>query len=132
MFLIDVVEVTPLDGRRLELTFEDGLKAVVDLDRIIQPFDGVFAPLKDPDYFRLVRVDPKIGTIVWPNEADLCPDVTLFLCIRQTDCRERRAGPELSEAPVRRESAIPIRRPCDEEKVPEFISDWRLIATRLA
>ena len=75
MFLIDVVDVIPMDGHRLELTFKDGLKAVVDVDRIIQRFDGVFAPLKDPDYFRLVRVDPGIGTIVWPNGADLCPDV---------------------------------------------------------
>lgn len=75
MFLIDVVDVRPLDGHQLELTFKDGLKAVVDLDRVIRSFDGVFALLKDPEYFRLVRVDPEIGTIVWPNGADLCPDV---------------------------------------------------------
>ncbi|HLG16940.1 MAG TPA: DUF2442 domain-containing protein [Blastocatellia bacterium] len=75
MFLIDVVDVRPLDGHQLELTFKDGLKAVVDLDRVIRSFEGVFAPLKDPEYFRLVRVDTEIGTIVWPNGADLCPDV---------------------------------------------------------
>ena len=75
MFLIDVVEVTPRDGHQLELTFKDGLKAVVDLDKVIQRFEGVFAPLNDPVYFRLVRVDPDLGTIVWPNGADVCPDV---------------------------------------------------------
>ena len=75
MFLIDVVDVRPIDGHKLELSFNDGLIAIVDLDRVIQSFEGVFAPLKDPDYFRQVRVDPEIGTIVWPNGADLCPDV---------------------------------------------------------
>jgi Protein of unknown function (DUF2442) len=75
MFLIDVVDVKPLDGHKVELAFKDGLRAVVDLDRVIERFDGVFAPLKDLEYFRLVRVDPELGTIVWPNGADVCPDV---------------------------------------------------------
>jgi len=75
MFLIDVVDVKPLDEKKLELSFADGLKAVVDMEKVIQTFDGVFAPLKDPDFFRQVKVDPEIGTIVWPNGADVCPDV---------------------------------------------------------
>ena len=75
MFLIDVVDVRPLDGHKVEITFKDGLTATVDLDRVIGSFEGVFAPLKDSAYFRLVRIDPEIGTIVWPNGADLCPDV---------------------------------------------------------
>ncbi|MGH8590911.1 MAG: DUF2442 domain-containing protein [Gammaproteobacteria bacterium] len=75
MFLIDVVEVKPLDGHNLELTFKDGLRAVVNMDQVIKRFDGVFAPLNDPEYFRQVRVEPEFGTIVWPNGADVCPDV---------------------------------------------------------
>jgi len=75
MFLIDVVDVTPLDGHNLDLTFKDGLRAVVDMDQVIKRFNGVFTPLNDPEYFRQVRVDPELGTIVWPNGADVCPDV---------------------------------------------------------
>lgn len=75
MFLIDVEDVKPLEGHEVELSFKDGLRAVVDLDRVIDRFEGVFAPLKDLEYFRLVRVDPELGTIVWPNGADICPDV---------------------------------------------------------
>ncbi len=75
MFLIDVVDVKPLDGHNLELTFKDGLRAVVNMDQVIKRFDGVFAPLNDPEYFRQVRVEPEFGTIVWPNGADVCPDV---------------------------------------------------------
>lgn len=75
MFLIDVTDVKPLDGKKLELSFADGLRAVVDMAQVIQTFDGVFAPLEDPEFFRQVRVDREIGTIVWPNGADVCPDV---------------------------------------------------------
>jgi len=38
-------------------------------------FQGVFAPLRDPAYFAQVRVDPELGTVAWPNGADLDPDV---------------------------------------------------------
>ena len=75
MFMIDVIAVKPIEEHVLELSFEDGLTAQVDLDRVIGNFDGVFTPLRDPGYFIQVRVEPELGTIVWPNGADICPDV---------------------------------------------------------
>ncbi len=75
MFLIDVTQVRPLSARCLDLTFEDGLHAVVNLDSIVKTYNGVFTALLDDHYFRQVRVDPELGTIVWPNGADVCPDV---------------------------------------------------------
>lgn len=79
MFLIDVTSVHALDNRKLELTFEDGLCAVVDMDHLLKGYPGVFAPLLDEDYFHQVKVDPELGTIVWPNGADVCPDVLYSL-----------------------------------------------------
>ena len=38
-------------------------------------FTGVFAPLADEAEFARVRVDPELGTVVWPGGADLDPDV---------------------------------------------------------
>ncbi|MCC7293609.1 MAG: DUF2442 domain-containing protein [Phycisphaerales bacterium] len=72
--MVDVTKVECLEGSRLLLTFDDGERREVDVAKLL-PFDGVFEPLKDPSYFRQVRVNPEIGTIVWPNGADLCPDV---------------------------------------------------------
>jgi hypothetical protein len=38
----------------------------------------IFEPLlADRDLFRSVRVDPECETIVWPNRADMDPDVLL-------------------------------------------------------
>ncbi len=70
-----VTELRILDAYRLELTFSDGVRGVVDLSRRIVGRGGVFGPLEDPQFFRQVRVDRELGTIVWPNEADFCPDL---------------------------------------------------------
>ncbi len=71
--LKDIVEVRPLGGHRLYLRFEDGVAGELDLAGRLR-FEGVFAPLKDPAVFAQVRVHPELGTVVWPNGADLDPD----------------------------------------------------------
>jgi Protein of unknown function (DUF2442) len=72
--LIDIVEAQPLEPYRVHLRFADGVEGVVDLERMVT-FQGVFERLRDPDRFREVSVNPELGTIVWPNGADLDPDV---------------------------------------------------------
>ena len=63
-----------VEGFTVRLTFTDGTEKTIDL----RPYlcGPVFEPLlKDPDAFRALRVDQELGTIVWPNGADICPDV---------------------------------------------------------
>ncbi len=69
-----VTKVQVLDGYRLELAFSDGVCGVVDLSNRIVGRGGVFEPLEDLQFFRRVRIDYELGTIVWPNEVDFCPD----------------------------------------------------------
>ena len=76
--LKDVTAVQPLDNYRLKVEFEDGISGIVDLTKLV-PFEGVFAPLQERDYFVQVRVNAEIGTICWPNEADIDPDVLYAL-----------------------------------------------------
>lgn len=73
--MIDIATVQPRPARQLELTFADGLQGTVDLDQIIDHYTGVFVHLLDENYFSKVRLNAELGTIVWPNGADLCPDV---------------------------------------------------------
>jgi Protein of unknown function (DUF2442) len=68
-----ITAVEPLNDSRLRLTFTDGLIREVDLSADL--WGSMAEPLQDPDYFRQVRVDPELGTVVWPNGYDLDPDV---------------------------------------------------------
>jgi hypothetical protein len=76
--LKDVTEVRLLDGYRLHIHFEESLEGIVDLAETIR-FTGVFAPLQDRAYFAQVHVNPDVGTICWPNGADIDPDVLYAL-----------------------------------------------------
>jgi Protein of unknown function (DUF2442) len=70
--LVHVTSVEPLGGHRLNLTFEDGAQGELDLSS--WEWRGVFEPLEDPSYFALVTLDEELGTIVWPNGADIAPE----------------------------------------------------------
>jgi len=72
--LVDVVEVRPADGHRLFVRFQDGVQGEIDLEQMVR-FEGIFEPLRDPARFAEVRVDAELGTVCWPNGADLDPDV---------------------------------------------------------
>lgn len=72
--MVDVVDVTVLADFRVRLRFDDGEEGEVDL----RPFlnGPIFEPLlRDRQLFLSVRVDRELGTIVWPNGADIDPDV---------------------------------------------------------
>jgi hypothetical protein len=78
--LLDVTAVEVIGEHRLRLTFEDGTAGDVDFSS--REWKGVFQPLRDPAYFARVRVDPELGTIAWPNGADMAPE-TLYESARR-------------------------------------------------
>ena len=74
--MVRVRKVTPLEGFLIRLEFTDGSERTIDLESYLK--GPIFEPLRrDPALFRSVRVDDELGTIVWPNGADICPDVLL-------------------------------------------------------
>ena len=72
--MVRVQAVEPRDNFVVKLAFTDGTQREVDLEPYLH--GPVFDPMRhDPQVFRSVRVDPRAGTIVWPNGADIDPDV---------------------------------------------------------
>jgi hypothetical protein len=70
--LVDISGVEVVGAYRLRLSFVDG--TVGDVDFSGREWRGVFEPLKDPDYFARVEVDPDAGTITWPGGLDMAPE----------------------------------------------------------
>ena len=70
---IRIRDVELLHDYTLRLDFNDGSTREVDLESELR--GPMFEPLRDPEEFRKVIVDPELGTIAWPNGADLDPDV---------------------------------------------------------
>jgi hypothetical protein len=74
MDLHDVIEATALKDYQVALRFDDGKTGITDLSS--EPsFKGIFAPLQEPAYFEKFTVNPELGTITWPNHADIDPEV---------------------------------------------------------
>lgn len=65
-----------LEDYKLKLTFNDKKEKIVDLKDLSERYgpQTVFYPFRDLEFFKSVKLDKKLGTLVWPNGADLCPD----------------------------------------------------------
>lgn len=72
--MVRVDRVTPVEGYRLRVGFTDGTERVIDVEPYLRGpiFDRVRT---DPVFFEAVEVDRELGTLVWPNGADIDPDV---------------------------------------------------------
>ena len=71
-----VVAVRVLRPYVLDVTFEDGAKRQVDMEPLL--WGEVFQPLWDPDFFAQASVDPELGTVAWPNGADIAPEFLYY------------------------------------------------------
>lgn len=69
-----VKKVKYIKDYKLELVFNNKIKKTVDFAPIIKEGGKIFSPLENIDYFKSVRVDDDLSTVVWPNGADICPD----------------------------------------------------------
>lgn len=78
-----VSSVAVLPDARLRVSFVDGSAGEVDMHAFLRDpkVNGtVFDPLRDPAIFAQARV--VLGTVEWPNGADLAPD-TMYDAIRK-------------------------------------------------
>lgn len=105
--LNDVTEVSVLGSWRLRVTFSDGFSGIANL-RELRTRGGVFAPLRNPAVFAKACVNPELGTVVWPNGADVAPERLRELA--EQDGRRtgpRRSGTRLARQLLRRAASRP-------------------------
>jgi len=89
--IIRIEQVALVGPFSLRLRFNDGAIRRVNLrDALTGP---VFQPLRDPDYFSRVMLDPVAGTVVWPNGADFAPDYLRSLA-EEAPSPTRRKSPD--------------------------------------
>jgi hypothetical protein len=74
LLVVDVTRVEVISGRTVHLWFSDGSERKVDLTPFL--WGPAFEQLaEDHHAFNQVFIDSSIGTIAWPNGADIDPDV---------------------------------------------------------
>jgi hypothetical protein len=72
--MVRVKSVTALEEFNLRIGFTDGAERVIDVERYLR--GPVFEAIRrDRSQFEAVTVDPALGVVVWPNGADIDPDV---------------------------------------------------------
>ena len=72
--LVRIQTAEHVAGYRVRFRFTDHSERVIDLEPFLH--GRVFDPLRsDPNAFRSFTIDRRAGTIVWPNGADIDPDV---------------------------------------------------------
>ena len=69
----DVVDLAFGPDYVLQVKFDDGAERTIDFEPIL--LGPLFGPLRDLHLFRQASVDEDLGTIVWPNGADIDPSV---------------------------------------------------------
>jgi len=72
----DVVSACYQGEYKIEVTFDNGKRGVVDFSKYLQK-GGVFDRFKDKDFFINFRINEELGVLTWGNEIDLAPE-TLY------------------------------------------------------
>ncbi|MCK5581397.1 MAG: DUF2442 domain-containing protein [Candidatus Omnitrophica bacterium] len=75
MYIHEIAKARLIKDYTVELIFDNKKKGRVNLEKYIGR--GIFKELVDKRKFKQFRVDPQLGTICWPNGADIAPD-TLY------------------------------------------------------
>lgn len=77
--ILKVTQIELIQAYQLKLSFNNGAQGIVDLSQSL--WGEVFEPLHNPELFNNVHLDPELGTIAWPNGADLAPEYLYQLMI---------------------------------------------------
>ena len=96
-----VVAVKPLRDFVVRLTFDDGTEKAIDLEWYLR--GPVFEEVRrNSGVFGSAVVDEELGTVVWPNGADLDAQVLYYDDLYPSEWDEEGLSPEEARARKRR------------------------------
>lgn len=80
--LLKIDEARYLGGHRVQIRFNDGRTAALDMRTLAVGGPGtVFARLADEEFARCFKLEH--GTLCWPGELDVAPEYLYFLAFRE-------------------------------------------------
>jgi len=74
--IYDVVSASYQGEYKIEITFNDGKRGVVDFSKYIDR-GGVFDRFKDISFFKNFKINEELGVLTWQDEIDVAPE-TLY------------------------------------------------------
>lgn len=75
--LMDVVSAVYKGGYKIGVTFEDGVKGIVDFSKYLN-HGGVFEKFSDIEFFKNFSINKELGVLAWgDDEVDIAPE-TLY------------------------------------------------------
>jgi hypothetical protein len=69
----EMVAVIARPAHTVRIVFADGEVRDVDITPLLDT--PAFSPLRDPALFAQVKIEERTGTLTWPGDVDLDPDV---------------------------------------------------------
>ena len=75
----------------LTIEFNDGLLQTINFQPVL--VGEIFGPLRELSVFNAVKIDPEVQTLVWPNGADICPDVLYSAATGKPICMSDASAP---------------------------------------
>ncbi|MGB0879599.1 MAG: DUF2442 domain-containing protein [Polaribacter sp.] len=84
MILLKITKAKYIDNYKLDLLFNDGLNAVVDLkEKVFADHRSIFKPLQNIEFFKKFKQNR--WTIEWENGVDLAPEYLYDLAIKKLE-----------------------------------------------
>jgi len=72
--MVKVISAEPIEGYRLRIQLSNGKRGLFDVSPYLDK--GVFHELREPQYFRRVKV--AFGGVMWPHEQDFSAETIEF------------------------------------------------------
>jgi hypothetical protein len=94
---VEITNVFPVLPSMLIVEFDSGAEyRVIDISPYLSM--PVFSPLNEPDFFRQAKVDPEVGTVIWPGDIDIAPETLYLDSVPLGDFTQRVGGVNRKEA----------------------------------